>query len=98
MVDDLKHGHQQAIEHKQAIALFSYNLQARDNKILASQHENVRLQGQIRIEDQQIAALQRCYADQTINLGKDNIIIIVRKHTTCTKNKYHNLPHYVSRI
>ena len=30
--------------------------------------------------------------------GKDNIIIIVRKHTTSAKDKYHDLPYYVTRI
>ena len=80
MVDDLRHRHQQAIEeHKQAIALFSNNIQDRDNQILASQYESMGLQDELRKEDQQIAALQRRYVDQAIDLGKDNIIIIVKK-------------------
>ena len=82
MVDDLRHKHQQAIEeHKQAIALFSNNIQDRDNQILASQYESMGLQDELRKEDQQIAALQRRYVDQAIDLGKDNIIIIVKKRS-----------------
>ena len=30
--------------------------------------------------------------------AKDNIIIIVRKHTTPGNDKYHDLPYYVARI
>ena len=32
------------------------------------------------------------------NLGKDNIIIIVWKHTTPANDKYHDLPYYIARI
>ena len=32
------------------------------------------------------------------DLGKDNIIIIVRKHTEPAKDKFYNLPYYVARI
>ena len=32
------------------------------------------------------------------NPGKDNIIIIVRKHTTPANDKFHDLPCYVSQI
>ena len=30
--------------------------------------------------------------------GKDNIIIIIRKHATSANNKYHDLPYYFARI
>ena len=30
--------------------------------------------------------------------GKDNIIVNVRKHTTSTNYKFHDLPYYVARI
>ena len=52
--------------------------------------------------------LQRCqdtithhrihYVDHARDPGKDNIAIVVRKHTTSTKDKYHDLPYYVSRM
>ena len=99
MVNDLRHGHQLAIEeHEQAIALLSEDLQDRHDQIRASQYGNVGLQGEIRAKDQQIAALQRHYVDHVKYLGKDNIIIIVRKHTTSASDKYYDLPYYVSRI
>ena len=77
-----------------------------DNQIQAIQHGNVALQAQ---RDVYQAHLQRCQdqiRDFIINrhvlrandLGKDNIIIIVRKHATPANDKYHNLPYYVARI
>ena len=30
--------------------------------------------------------------------GKDDIIIIIQKHTTSVNDKYHNLPYYVAKI
>ena len=42
--------------------------------------------------------LRVCYVDHARDLGKDNIIIIVRKHTTSANDKYCDLPYYVSRI
>ena len=47
----------------------------------------------------EIRQLQQRYVDHhSINLGKDNIIIIIRKHTKEADNKYHNLPYYIARI
>ena len=42
--------------------------------------------------------IKTCYASHARDPGKDNIIIIVRKHTTSAKDKYHDLPYYVARI
>ena len=36
--------------------------------------------------------------DHCRNPSKDNIVIIVRKHTTPENDKYHNFPYYISRI
>ena len=54
------------------------------------------------------AELQKCqdtithlstrYVPRATNPGKDNIIIIVREHTTSANDKYHDLPHYIARI
>ena len=66
-----------------------------DNRIQAIQYENVGLK---KIKDQQIAALQRRYVDHLRHPGKDNIIIIARKHRTSANDKYHNLLYYVHRI
>ena len=38
------------------------------------------------------------YVPHARDLGKDNIIIIVLKHTTPANDKYHDLPYYVARI
>ena len=97
---------QQAIEEKDAaLALLTDDLQDRDNQIQAIQYENVALQAQ---RDVYQAQLQRCqdtiihlrmhYIPHARDLGKDNIIIIVLKHTTPANDKYHELPYYVARI
>ena len=69
------------------------------------ENENVALQAQ---KDVYQAELQQCqdtithfktrYVPHARSLGKDNIMIILRKHTTSAKNKYHDLPYYVARI
>ena len=81
------------------------DLQDCDNQIQAIKYENVVLQAQ---RDIYKAQLQKCqdtnihlrtrYVDHVTDPGKDNIIIIVRKHTTPANDRYHNLPYYVVRI
>ena len=54
------------------------------------------------------AQLQKCqgtsihlttrYVDHVRDPSKENIIIIVRKHTTPANDRYHDLPYYVVRI
>ena len=91
-----------AIEEKDtALALLSDGLQNRDNQILVIKYENVALQAQ---RDVYQAQLQKCQ-DTIIDLrtryvdsGKDNIIIIERKHTRPDNDKFHDLPYYVARI
>ena len=78
------------IEEKDAvIVLMNNNLQDRDNQIQAIKYENVALQAQ---RDVYQAELQSCqdtithlkarYVPHARDPCKDNIIIIVRKHTT----------------
>ena len=45
-----------------------------------------------------ITHLKKSYVPHAKDPGKDNIIIIVRKHTTPTKDKFHDLPYYIARI
>ena len=45
-----------------------------------------------------ITHLKTPYVPHARNLGKENIIIIGRKHTTPVKDKYHDLSYYVARI
>ena len=95
-----------AVEEKDVtIVLMNDDLQDRENQIQAIKYENVALQEQ---RDVYQAELQRCqdtithlkkrYVPHARNPGKDNIIIIVRKHTTPANDKYHNLPYYIARI
>ena len=99
LTNKMKEGHQQAIEERDAaIALPNDDLQKRE-------YENVALQAQ---KDVYQAELQKCqdtitnlktpYVPHAKNPGKDNIIIIVRKHTTSAKDKFHDPPYYVARI
>ena len=95
-----------AIKEKDAaLALLNDDLQNRDNQIQAIQYENVALQAQRDVYQTQ---LQRCqdtithfrthYVDHARDPGKDNIIIIVQKHTRPVNNKYHDLPYYIAMI
>ena len=106
LANKIKEEHQQAIKGKDAvIALIDDDLQDRDNQLQAIQYENVALQVQ---RDVYQAQLQRCqdtiihlttrYVDYARGPGKDNIIIIVQKHTTSANDKYYDLPNYVARI
>ena len=45
-----------------------------------------------------ITHLKTCYVLYARNPGEDNIIIIVKKHTTSVNDKYHDLPYYVGSI
>ena len=88
-----------AVEEKNAtIALLNDDLKNRE-------HDNVDLQAQRDVYKDQ---LQKCqdiithlrtrYVDHAKDPGKDNMIIIVRKHTTPANDKFHDLPYYVARI
>ena len=81
------------------------DLQDRNNQIQSIQYENVALEVQ---KDVYQAELQKCqdtithlktrYVPHARDSGKDNIIIIVRKHITPATDKFHDLPYYVARI
>ena len=105
-IEKIQEEHQQAIEEKDAaLAMLIDDLQGRDNQIQSIKYENVALQAQ---KDVYQAELQRCqddithlkthYVPHARDPGKDNIIIIVRKHTTPANDKFHDLPYYVARI
>ena len=102
----LNEEHWQAIEEKDvALALIHNDLRDLDSQIQAIQYENAALQAQ---RDVFQAQLQRCqdtithlrtrYVDHAKDPGKDNIIIIVRKHEKPANDKFHDLPYYVARI
>ena len=92
-------------EHHRRATHLQQAVEDRDNRIQAIEYENVGLQGEIRAKDRQIEANQNRiaelverYVDQCRNPSKDNIVIIVRKHTTPENDKYHNFPCCISRI
>ena len=84
--------HQQAIEEE-------------DNQVQAIKCENVALQAQRDVYQTQLVKCQDTiihirtpYVDHVRDLGKDNTIIIVRKHTKPANDKYHDLPYYIARL
>ena len=69
------------------------------------EYENVALEAQKDVYQAElqkyqdiISHLETRYVPYARNLGKDNIIIIVRKHTTPANDKFHELPYYVASI
>ena len=90
-IEEIQGQHQQGIEKKDAVtALMNDDLQDRDNQMQAIKYENVALQAQRNVYQ---AELKRCqytiihlrtrYVPHARDPGKDNIIIIVRKHNIC---------------
>ena len=61
-------------------------------------YEKFDLELEIRAKDYEIQHLKQRYVDHSINAGKDNIIIIIRKHTKESDDKYHNLPYHIALI
>ena len=88
-----------SLELKDAlIGLMNDDLQHRDNQIQAIQYENVALPAQRDVYQTElekchdtITCLKTRYVSHARNLGKDNIRIIVGKHTTSANDKYHDL-------
>ena len=69
------------------------------------EHDNVALQAQRDVYKEQLqkhqdttTRLMTCYVRNAKNPGKDNIIMIARKHTTSVNDKYHDLPYCLARI
>ena len=50
------------------------------------------------VYENRIAHLRQRYVDHARDPGLDNIVIIVRKHTTSEEDLYFHLPYYISRI
>ena len=73
--------------------------------IQAIQYKNVALQApkdvyqdELQKYQDTITHLKTRYVPHPSDPGKDNIIIIVCKHTTPANDKSHDLPYYVARI
>ena len=94
-----------AEEHYRRTTQLQQAVEQRDTRIQAIEYENVGLQGeitayqaQLQVSQNRITELVERYVDHCRNPSKDNIVIIVRKHTTPENDKYHNFPYYISRI
>ena len=81
-------------KHHRRTTQLQQAVEDRDNRIQAIEYENAGLQCEIRAKDQQIEASQNRiaelverYVDHCRNPSKDNIVIIVRKHTTAENDK-----------
>ena len=87
------------IEVKDAsIALLSDDLEVANNRCRQLEFNSVGLQGEIRAKNQQISQLQERYVDYANDLGLDNVVMIVRKHTTEAEDRHFNFPYYIARI
>ena len=85
-------------EEDSVIALMNDNLQAIKYENVALQAQRDEYQAQLQGCQDTITHLKTRYVDHERNPGKDNIIIIVRKHTTSTYDKFHGLPYYIAWI
>ena len=95
----LNEDYRQAIEEKDAtIALLNDDLQNREYENVALQAQKVAYQAELQKCEDIITHLKTCYVTHAGDPGKDNIIIIVRKHTTPANDKFHDLPYYFARI
>ena len=98
-IEEIKGQQQQAIEKKDAATtLLNDDLQNREYENLALQAQRNVYQAELKRCQDTIIHLRTLYVTHVRNPGKDDIIIIVRKHTTCAKDKYHGLPYYVALI
>jgi len=62
------------------------------------QYNNIGLQGEIRAKDQEIARLSMRFVPNAMDPGKDNVIMIVRKHTCQQDDSRFEYPYYCARI
>ena len=98
-MNKMKEDYQQATEEKDAaIALLSDDLRNRKYENVALQAQSDAYQTQLQRYQDTIIHLRTRYIDHAKDSGKDNIIIILRKHTRHANDKYHNLPYYVAGI
>ena len=87
---------QQAIEdnnrqHQLTITQFQENLHQSNNQLQAITYQNQDLVHEIQ-------ELRQRYVAPLMNSRKNNIIIIIRKHTISDNDKYHHYPYYIARI
>ena len=106
-------GVEKVIEEKNAqLALLNDDLMESQDLVRQLEYNNTGLQGEIRAKNQEIkrrdqqatelqsevARLRERYVDHCRDPGKDNVIMIARKHTTKENDKRFEYPYYISRI
>ena len=112
-VEKVTQDHQKAIEKKQReiderdmqIALLDDDLTESQEHARQIEYNNTGLQGEIRAKDQEIARreielaqVRERHVDRCRDPGKDNVIVIFRKHTTDEDDEHFEYPYYISRI
>ena len=94
------------------LTLLNDDLMESQDLVKQLEYNNTGLQGEIRAKNQEIerqdqqttelqnevARLRERYVDHCRDPGKDNVIMIVRKHTTKENDKRFDYPYYISRI
>ena len=98
--------HQRAIDEKDMqLALLNDDLTGSQEHARQLEYNNTGLQGEIRAKDQEIdrrreeiAELRERYVDHCRDPGKDNLVVITRKHTCEPDDKHFEYPYYISRI
>ena len=78
--------------------MLNADLQKREYQNVALQAQKDVYQAELQKYQDIISHLETRYVSHAKNPGKDNIIIIVQKHTMPTNDKFHGLPYYVARI
>ena len=97
---------QKAIDEKDMqIALLDDDLTESQDLVRQLEFSNTGMQGEIRAKDQEIARrqleiveLRERYVDHCRDPGKDNLVVITRKHTCEPDDKHFEYPYYISRI
>ena len=105
-VEKVVEGHQKAIDEKDMqIALLDDDLTESQDLVRQLEFSNTGMQGEIRAKDQEIARrqleiveLRERYVDHCRDPGKDNLVVITRKHTCEPDDKHFEYPYYISRI
>ena len=87
------------------IALLDDDLTESQEHARLLEFNNTGMQGEIRAKDEEIvrrqaeiAELRERYVDHCRDPGKDNLVVITRKHTCESDDKHFEYPYYISRI
>ena len=97
--EEERQNHQQAIEGKDVkIALLNDDLQKCEYENVVLQAKKDAYQAELQKYQDIITHLETRSVPHAKSPGKDNIIIIVRKHTTPANDKFHDLPYYIARL